>query len=62
MNKREMLPYGYQSFTGKILENWEVDVYNRIQQTINQEIERCGKASARLLNYSHLTFNFFANN
>ena len=53
MQKRELVPYGYRLFTGKIMSDAAVDRYNYIQGRINASIDAGIEPSDSLLNESH---------
>ena len=56
MKRREILPYGYKAFTGKILSDYQVDGYNRIQERINSFMEASLPVPEEILNESHKYF------
>lgn len=60
MKRRELLPYGYEAFTGEIWSNLHVDAYNRIQDRINSFIDAGMPVSENLLNESHKAFSVFS--
>jgi hypothetical protein len=61
MNKflRQELPYGYRTFTGKVLPDCQVDSYNAVQRNINGFIRENRPVPEYLLLGSHNLFYSF---
>ena len=53
---RELLPYGYKAYTGKILVDKQVDAYNMIQEEINSRLRIGLSIHDDMLNRSHRFF------
>ena len=53
---RELLPYGYKSYNGKVLADPAIDAYNMIQDEINRWHDAGIAVKEELLNRSHKLF------
>ena len=56
MKRRELIPYGYKTYTGRVLADCHVDSYNAIQDSINAFIDASMPVPEYLLNGSHNLF------
>lgn len=57
---RDMLHYGYRTYTGKVLCDTHVDVLNRMYEDINAYVDAGKGVPEELLNDAHRTFVMFA--
>lgn len=56
MNKYEPIPYGYKAYTGKVLNDYAVDTYNRLTLECKAWEDAGREVPAHLLNEKHRHF------
>jgi len=59
-NTRQLIPYGYKSFTGQTFSDDQVDSYNFIQRRINAFVEAGAPVPEYLISGSHNLFTCYS--